>query len=148
MAQQAPLSLIPSTLRSYHLDKLTDSNYLTWNRVTLLLKRAALWDIVNGITQKPDAADPGLADWTAKDLQAQAELMLHLGDRQVQMVRRCQTSAEILTFLCTNYHHEDLITRVTALKQLLAASLTEQQATPQFVEDWRTRQSPALKPTA
>ncbi|MCO5586427.1 hypothetical protein L7F22_040367 [Adiantum nelumboides] len=145
MAQQAPASLIPSTVRSYHLDKLTGTNYLTWaTRVTLLLKRATLWDIVDGTTPKPGATDPGLADWTAKDLQAQAELMLHLGDRQVQMVRCCQTSTEVWTFLHATYHHEDLITRVTALKKLLAAVLTEQQATPQFVEDWRTLLDNAL----
>ncbi|MCO5562671.1 hypothetical protein L7F22_016299 [Adiantum nelumboides] len=145
MAQQAPASLIPSTVRSYHLDKLTGTNYLTWaTRVTLLLKRATLCDIVDGTTPKPGAADPGLADWRAKDLQAQAELMLHLGDRQVQMVRRCQTSAEIWTFLRATYHHEDLITRVTALKKLLAAVLTEQQATPQFVEDCCTLLDNAL----
>ncbi|MCO5595089.1 hypothetical protein L7F22_049127 [Adiantum nelumboides] len=145
MAQQAPASLIPSTVRSYHLDKLTGTNYLTWAiRVTLLLKRATLWDIVDGTTPKPSTTDPGLADWTAKDLQAQAELMLHLGDRQVQMVRRCQTSAKIWTFLCATYHHEDLITRVTALKKLLAVVLTEHQATPQFVEDWHTLLDNAL----
>ncbi|MCO5595634.1 hypothetical protein L7F22_049679 [Adiantum nelumboides] len=145
MAQQAPASLIPSTIRSYHLDKLTGTNYLSWaTRVTLLLKGATLWDIVDGTTPKPGAANRVLADWTAKGLQAQAELMLHLGDRQVQMVRRCQTSAEIWTFLRATYHHKDLITRVTALKKLLTVVLTEQQATPQFVEDWRTLLENAL----
>ncbi|MCO5599430.1 hypothetical protein L7F22_053534 [Adiantum nelumboides] len=144
MAQPAPApsSLIPSTVRSYQLDKLSSTNYLTWaTRVTLLLKRAALWDIVSGTTPKPAAND---ADWLAKDLQAQSKLMLHLGDRQVQMVRRCQSSPEIWAFLRSTYHHEDLITRVTALKKILLAVLTEYQDISKFLDDWRTLLDNAL----
>ncbi|MCO5593534.1 hypothetical protein L7F22_047548 [Adiantum nelumboides] len=144
MAQLAPApsSLIPSTVGSYQLDKLSSTNYLTWaTRVILLLKRAALWDIVSGTTPKPAAND---ADWLAKDLQAQSELMLHLGDRQVQMVWRCQSSPEIWAFLHSTYHHEDLITRVTALKKLLLAVLTEHQDISKFLDDWRTLLDNAL----
>ncbi|MCO5547459.1 hypothetical protein L7F22_000909 [Adiantum nelumboides] len=144
MAQPAPApsSLIPSTVRSYQLDKLSSTNYLTWaTQVTLLLKRTALWDIISGTTPKPAAND---ADWLAKDLQAQSELMLHLGDRQVQMVRRCQSSPVIFAFLRSTYHHEDLITRVTALKKLLLAVLTEHQDISKFLDDWRTLLDNAL----
>ena len=84
---------LPTTTRSYNLDKLTGLNYLTWaTRMTPILKQADLWDTVSGITQ-PTATNN--ADWMTKDLQAQAELMFHLGDSQVQMARRCKTSAEI-----------------------------------------------------
>ncbi|MCO5559434.1 hypothetical protein L7F22_013034 [Adiantum nelumboides] len=133
--QAAPSSLIPATVRAYHLDKLTGPNYLTWaTRVTLLLKRSSLWKIVNGTQPKPGPNSPDLNDWTTKDLQAQSELMLHLGDRQVQMVRCCETSAEIWAFLRSTYHHEDLITRITVLKKLLSAILLEQQNTQKFVD--------------
>ncbi|KAH7443565.1 hypothetical protein KP509_02G040300 [Ceratopteris richardii] len=99
MAQQAPLSL-PSTVCSYNLDKLIGFNYLTWAmRATLILKRANLWDIVSGITPRPAHGNPNLDDWNARDLWAQAEILLHLGDRQAQMVRPCQTAAEIWTTL-------------------------------------------------
>ncbi|MCO5586676.1 hypothetical protein L7F22_040618 [Adiantum nelumboides] len=137
MAQQPAVpSIIPATVRSYNLDKLTGPNYLTWaTRVTLLLKRASLWQIVDGTLVQPGHNSPDLADWTTKDLQAQAELMLHLGERQVQMVRRCNSSAEIWAFLRRTYHHEDLITRVTALKKLLGASLAEQQDTSKFLDE-------------
>ncbi|MCO5569408.1 hypothetical protein L7F22_023120 [Adiantum nelumboides] len=146
MAQQAAApSLIPSAVRSYHLDKLLGPNYLTWaTRVTLLLKRATLWEIVDGTIPKPAPNSPDLADWTAKDLQAQAELMLHLGDRQVQMVRRCQSSQEIWNFLHSAYHHEDLITRVTALKKLLGSALNEHQDTAKFLDEWRVLLDNAL----
>ncbi|MCO5607337.1 hypothetical protein L7F22_061532 [Adiantum nelumboides] len=87
---------------------------------------------------------PDLNDWTTKDLQAQSELMLHLGDRQVQMVRCCETSAEIWAFLRSIYHHEDLITRITVLKKLLSAILLEQQNTQKFVDEWRTLLDNAL----
>ncbi|KAH7404210.1 hypothetical protein KP509_15G015900 [Ceratopteris richardii] len=107
-----------------------DINYLMWlTRVIVLLKRADLWDIVSGTTPKPPANDPQLADWIAKDLQAQADLLLYLGDRQVQIVWRATTGAEIWTTLRTNYHHEGLTTQVTTLKRLLSASLSEQQST-------------------
>ncbi|KAI5069064.1 hypothetical protein GOP47_0015365 [Adiantum capillus-veneris] len=43
-----------------------------------------------------------------------------------------------IDLLRETYDHEDLITRVTSLKNLLAVVLTEQQPTPQFVKDWHT----------
>jgi hypothetical protein len=68
-------------MRSYNLDKLTGPNYLTWvTRMTLMLKRADLWDIVNNTTQSSTTHN---TDWIAKDLQVQAELMFHLRDPQV-----------------------------------------------------------------
>ena len=69
--QAAPSSFIPATVRAYHLDKLAGPNYLTWaTRVTLLLKRASLWEIVDGTKAKPAANSPDLNDWTTNDLQA------------------------------------------------------------------------------
>ncbi len=109
--------------------------------MTLMLKRADLWDIVSGTTQ-PSATNT--AEWMAKDLQAQAELMFHLGDPQVQMVRRCNTSAEIWAFLRSVYHHEDLITQVASLKRLLTASLSENQEIIKFLDEWRTLLDNAL----
>jgi hypothetical protein len=68
-------------MRSYNLDKLTGPNYLTWaTRMTLMLKRADLWDIVSGTTQHMLI---NTTEWMARDLQAQAELKFHLGDPQV-----------------------------------------------------------------
>ncbi|MCO5600257.1 hypothetical protein L7F22_054367 [Adiantum nelumboides] len=54
-------------------------------RVTSLFNQASLWDIVNTSAPQPAPNAGDLADWKAKDLQSQSELMLHLGDRQVQM---------------------------------------------------------------
>ena len=74
--------LLPTAMSSYNLDKLTGQNYLTWaTRLTLMLKRADLWDIVSG-TMQPAATNN--ADYLTKDLQAQMELMFHLGDSQVK----------------------------------------------------------------
>jgi hypothetical protein len=50
----------------------------------LMLKRADLWDIVSGVS---DTLVTNNTDWIATNLQAQAELMFHLGDLQLQMVR-------------------------------------------------------------
>ncbi|MCO5570487.1 hypothetical protein L7F22_024209 [Adiantum nelumboides] len=60
------------------------------------------------------------------------------------MVRRSQSAAEIWNFLCSTYHHEDLITRVTVLKKLLVAVFTEQQDISKFLDDWRTLLGNAL----
>ncbi|MCO5613209.1 hypothetical protein L7F22_067485 [Adiantum nelumboides] len=60
------------------------------------------------------------------------------------MVRRCQSSPEIWAFLRSTYHHEDLITRVTALKKLLLAVLMEHQDISKFLDDWRTLLDNAL----
>ena len=81
---QGAASLAPTTTRSYNLDKLTGPNYLTWaTRMTLMLKRADLWNVVSDTTQSTATNN---TEWTAKDLRAQAELMFQLGDPQVQMV--------------------------------------------------------------
>ncbi|KAH7422068.1 hypothetical protein KP509_13G089000 [Ceratopteris richardii] len=99
-------------MRSYQLDKLINSNYLTWDmRVKLLLKRASLGDIVSS---------------TPLELVAE-ELLMHLGDRQVQPICQCSIPAEIWTVLHSTYHHDDLITRVTTLKKLLSSSLANNQ---------------------
>ena len=132
---QGAAPLAPTTTRSYNLDKLTGPNYLTWaTRMTLMLKRADLWNVVSDTTQSTATNNTG---WTAKDLQAQAELMFHLGDPQVQMVRRCNTSAEIWKVLRSTYHHEDLITQVASLKKLLISSVTENQEITKFLDEWR-----------
>ncbi|MCO5598400.1 hypothetical protein L7F22_052495 [Adiantum nelumboides] len=69
---------------------------------------------------------------------------LNVQQAKVQMVRRCQSSPEIWAFLRSTYHHEDLITRVTALKKLLLAVLTEHQDISKFLDDWRTLLDNAL----
>jgi hypothetical protein len=62
--------------------------------------------------------------------------MFHLEDPQVQMVRRCSTSAEIWTLLRSNYHHADLITQVALLKKLFVTSLAENQQILKFLDEW------------
>jgi hypothetical protein len=59
------------------------------------------------------------------DLQVQVELMFHLKDPKVHMVRQWNISAEIWMILWYNDHHEDFIMQVTSLKNLLIASLKE-----------------------
>ncbi|KAH7415396.1 hypothetical protein KP509_14G040700 [Ceratopteris richardii] len=108
---------MPSSVRSYNLDKLDGTNYLTWAmRVTLLLKHASIWDVASGMTPKLADNSPHLHDWNTKDLQAQKEILFHLGDRQAQLVQLCTPSTTMWSTLRSHYHHEDLITRVTYLK--------------------------------
>ncbi|MCO5605199.1 hypothetical protein L7F22_059379 [Adiantum nelumboides] len=79
-------SLLPTSSRTYCLDKLTGPNYLVWRvRMELLLQRAQLWDVViGGAENAPPTTDAeGLARWQQKDLAARMEIIVHLGDRQV-----------------------------------------------------------------
>ncbi len=58
--------------------------------------RANFFTIVNGIEIDPNATNPTLQTaWKIKDAQAQCELILNIGDRQVQCVRALKTSKEI-----------------------------------------------------
>lgn len=79
-------SLLSTPSRSYRLDKLTGPNYLVWRvRMELMLQRAELWDVIGGEEEAPPDDDAtGLALWKQKDRAARMEIIVHLGDRQVQ----------------------------------------------------------------
>ncbi len=60
------------------------------------LMRANLFTVVHGTEIDPDATNLALQTaWKIKDAQAQCELILNIGDRQVQCVRALKTSKEI-----------------------------------------------------
>lgn len=66
------------------------------------------------------------------------EIILHLGDRQVQMVRTLGTSQAIWDFLRTTFEHTDLVYQVTLIKRLLNMSMDEGQSATKFVDEWQT----------
>ncbi|MCO5565027.1 hypothetical protein L7F22_018697 [Adiantum nelumboides] len=133
-------SLLPTPSRTYRLDKLTGPNYLVWQvRMELLLQRAQLWDVViGGAENAPPTTDAaGLARWQQKDLAARMEIIIHLGDRQVQLVRALSTSNAVWKLLRSSYEHTDLVTQVTLLKRLVNSTMNEGQSATQFIDDWQ-----------
>ena len=105
----------------------------------LLLQRAELWDVVDGEGDQisPATAPQALALWKQKDLAAKMEIIVHLGDRQVQLVRSLPTSNAIWKLLRSTYKHTDLVSQVTLLKRLVNLVMSEGQQASQFIEDWQ-----------
>ncbi|MCO5595191.1 hypothetical protein L7F22_049230 [Adiantum nelumboides] len=133
-------SLLPTPSRTYRLNKLTGPNYLVWRvRMELLLQRAQLWDVViGGAENAPPTTDAvGLARWQQKDLAARMEIIVHLGDCHVQLVRALSTSNAVWKLLRSSYEHTDLVTQVTLLKRLVNSTMNEGQSATQFIDDWQ-----------
>jgi uncharacterized protein YehS (DUF1456 family) len=85
-----------STLtRKYMVKKLSENNYLMWKlRMNLILERSDLLEIVSGKDAKP-AKEPELKEWKKKDLEAQIEIIMHLSDEKVNLVKDRESSKEI-----------------------------------------------------
>ena len=97
MAQRAPTQ----AYRPSSIERLVGTNYLVWRvRMEVFVRRQELWDLASGTSvclalrpQNPTVAEQIAYDeWKRKDLAARTELLLALGDRQVQMVRDCVIS--------------------------------------------------------
>ena len=58
--------------------------------MSLILERAQLIDIVKGIIPQPTTI-PELAEWKNKDLDAYMELIMHLIDEQIDLVKELET---------------------------------------------------------
>ena len=66
--------------KTNHVVKLDADNWNTWNfQITVILKHAALWDVVSGATIRPEDAAPA-ASWDKKNLQAMALIVPTLNE--------------------------------------------------------------------
>lgn len=126
--------------RVYKLDKLTGPNYLAWRvKMEMCLKRVDLWGVVSGTEPDPGNANAATQDaWKVKDHSTQTEIVLHLSDKQVQLIRLITTSKEMWDFLKREYEHTDLPSQVTLLKRLINLEMKDEQSADTFVDDWQT----------
>ena len=77
------------------VEKLSENNYRMWKlRMNLILERSDLLDIVSGKDAKL-AEEPELKEWKKKDLEARIEIIMHLSDEQVDLVKDLESSKEI-----------------------------------------------------
>ena len=85
-----------SKLRSDTIEKLDGSNYSRWKlQISLLLKAAKVWKIVDGSEAKPAADADKIAEWEQKDIEAQAIIVSSLDATQINHVFNCNTSKEM-----------------------------------------------------
>ncbi|KAI5064141.1 hypothetical protein GOP47_0021221 [Adiantum capillus-veneris] len=94
----------------YQIEKLNGTNYLPWSlRLQMLLEKAGNLGVVDGSEPNPAtaplpagqvAANQADVDaWKKKDLEARTEIILHLGDKQLQLVRQSKTAHEMWDLL-------------------------------------------------
>lgn len=65
------------------------------------------------------------------------EIVLRVGDRQVQMTRPLVTSKLIWDFFRSTYEHTDLVSQVTLIKKLINLSMEDGQNVTQFLDEWQ-----------
>ncbi|MCO5600211.1 hypothetical protein L7F22_054321 [Adiantum nelumboides] len=126
----AESSSTPSLKASYRtIDKLNGNNYQVWKlKMELYLKELQLWDVVS--TPAPRRV---LAEWTTKDNTPHMEIILHCGDRIVQMVQSLKSAEAIWSFFQKTYEHIDLVYQVILIKRLVNTNMQGQSAT-KFVD--------------
>ncbi|MCO5584117.1 hypothetical protein L7F22_038040 [Adiantum nelumboides] len=130
----AESSSAPSLKARYHtIDKLNGNNYQVWKlKMELYLKELQLWDVIS-----TPAPSPVAAEWTAKDNTAHMEIILHCGDRQVQMVRSLKSAEAIWSFFQKTYEHTDLVYQVSLIKRVVNTNMQEGQSATKFVDAWQ-----------
>ena len=85
--------------RKYMVEKLSENNYRMWKlRMNLILERSDLLDIVSGKDAKL-AEEPELKEWKKKDLEARINIIMHLSDEQVDLVKDLEILKRDLGYL-------------------------------------------------
>ena len=94
-------------LDTTHVVKLSDSNFEQWKlQISLILKAAKLWDIVNGDTPKPGPEPKeALEKWTENDIRAQAFIVPTLNAVNTNHIYNCESSRAM--FLKLESIHSD-----------------------------------------
>ncbi|MCO5581894.1 hypothetical protein L7F22_035783 [Adiantum nelumboides] len=130
----AESSSAPSLKARYHtINKLNGNNYQVWKlKMELYLKELQLWDVIS-----TPALSPVAAEWTAKDSTAHMEIILHCGDRQVQMIRSLKSAPAIWSFFQKTYEHTNLVYQVSLIKRLVNTNMQEGQSATKFVDAWQ-----------
>ena len=130
--------------RKYTMEKLNDKNYRMWKlRMSLILERAQLIDIVNGKLLQPKTT-PELDEWKNKDLDARMELVMHLTDEQIDLVKDLETSKEIWDALKERHEPSDRTTKINTLRHLVTLEMEESEGIDTFIRKWQLALEQAL----
>ena len=119
--------------RKYTMEKLNDKNYRMWKlRMSVILERAQLLDIAKGIIPQPTTIRE-LIKWKNKDLDAHMELVMHLTDEQIDLVKELETSKEIWDALKERHKPSDRTTNINTLKHLVTLEMEESEGIDTFI---------------
>ena len=133
-----------SMTRKYTMEKLNDKNYRMWKlRMTLILERAQLIDIVKGIIPKLTTISESI-EWKNKDLDARMELVMHLIDEQIDLVKDLETSKEIWDALKECHEPSDRTTKINTLRHLVTLEMEESEGIDTFIRKWQLALEQAL----
>ena len=114
--------------RKYMVEKLSENNYRMWKlRMNLILERSDLLDIVSGKDKQP-AEEPELKEWKKKDLEARIEIIMHLSDEQVDLVKDLGSSKEIWDTLKERHEPSDRTTKINTLRNLVTMEMHEDES--------------------
>lgn len=114
----------------------------------MLLEKAGNWGITDG--SEPDPAkqpvpagaqastDAEKDAWKKKDLEARTEIIMHLGDRQLQLVRTLEISQGMWILLQSQYQQTNVVSRVLLHKQLNEIQMVTYHTTEAFLEAWKS----------
>lgn len=113
----------------------------------MLLEKAGNWGVVSGSEPNPttlpvaSGAQPPTQDvidaWLKKDFEARTELVLHMGDRQVQLVRQLNTSKEMWDSLQQQYQQTNVVSRVLLHRKLNEVHHKNYNSTEAFLDAWQ-----------
>ncbi len=96
--------------------------------------RANLFSIVDGI--KIDLHPTNLDAWKNKDAQAWCELILNIGDWQVQCVRALKTLKKIWDKLKAIYQQIDVAAQITSYTKLIEIHVAKNANVIEFLDEF------------
>lgn len=107
--------------RASIVEKLNGTHYGMWKiKIEMLLIRNDCFSVINGTYPDPGPGDPVLqGTWKVKDDKARADLILHCGNAQIQLVRSLTTAKAVWDKLQSTYELTDLASQVSIYKRLL-----------------------------
>ena len=105
----------------------------------LLLKQNKMWNMVSGTDTRPLPNDPPEAAWIDKDLTAQIDLLLNMGDNQVEEVRSLGSENAIWNHLKSLYEPTDLATKAYTLHAFIELKMKEEETATQFLQQWQRK---------
>lgn len=110
-------------------------NFSQWKfRVSLLLEKHKLLDLVKGIEQKPHSADREKAseveekeidEWIAKDIDAREILVRYIADTHLPEVQDLPSASAMWNALCSRYEGASTASKAFLLRKLISLRMGE-----------------------
>lgn len=115
------------------------SNFLTWKtQMEALLHKNRFLQIVRGESVVP--AEPNLRmQWTEKDQDARADILIALAPKILLLVRNFKTSKEIWDFLCETYERRSKRQKAELYRKLLNHKMNAAQSITKYIEEFDER---------